>query len=201
MKMFSDRTFRVLRRIVYFFLRILHPVVCVKGRENIPDGAVILAGNHSAISDPLWIIGTAHFKEVPRTMAKKELMDTPILGKLLRKLGVFPVDRGAADVAAIKTAMKAIKDGHKLLIFPEGTRVRKGKQSEPHNGVMLLATRTQTRILPIYVSTKKSLFSKINVVFGAPYLPQTADRHATEQELNDLSEDLLKKIYRLGEGL
>ncbi|MBQ6432058.1 MAG: 1-acyl-sn-glycerol-3-phosphate acyltransferase [Oscillospiraceae bacterium] len=201
MKMYSDRVFRILRRLVYFFLRLLHPVVHVTGRENIPDGAVILAGNHSAISDPLWIICAARFPEVPRTMAKKELMDTPILGKLLRKFGVFPVDRGTTDVAAIKTAMKAIKDGHKLLIFPEGTRLRKGKQSEPHNGVMLLATRTQTQVLPIFVSTKKSLFKKIHVVFGAPYLPQTADRRATEQELNDLSEDLLEKIYRLGEGL
>lgn len=201
MKMFSARTYRFLRAVALFFLRLVHPAVHVTGRENIPDGPVIFAANHSAFSDPIWVIGCADLPVIPRTMAKKELLKTPILGWLLKKLSVFPVDREGADIGAIKTAMKTIRDGSKLLIFPEGTRVRKGKKSEPHNGVVLIATRTQTSVLPVYVTAKKKLFRRINVVYGESYQPQTADKHATEQELNDLSAELLKKIYRLGEGL
>lgn len=201
MKMFSAGTYRFLRRIVLFFLRIVHPVVRVRGKENIPDSPVILACNHSSFSDPIWVVISADLPVLPRTMAKKELMELPVLGWLYRKLGGFPVDRDGADIAAIKTAMKTLRDGNKLLIFPEGTRVRKGKKSEPHNGVMLIATRTQTPVLPIYLTKKKKLFRRIDVVFGEPYLPETAERRATEQELNELSNDLLKRIYRLGEGL
>lgn len=201
MKMFSARTYRFYRAFLLFINRIIHPVVHVSGRENIPEGPVILAGNHSSISDPIWIIACADLPVIPRTMAKKELLEKPILGWLLRGLGVFPVDREGSDVGAIKTAMKTIRDGNKLLIFPEGTRVRKGKKSEPHNGAMLIATRMQTKVLPIYVTAKKKLFRKIDVVFGEPYLPQTAEKRATEEELTALTEEMMLKIYSLGEGL
>jgi len=201
MKLFSARTFRFLRAIVLFFLHIAHPVIRVKGRENIPDTPVILACNHSAFSDPIFVIVCADLPTLPRTMAKKQLLHIPVLGWLYRKLGAFPVDRDGADVAAIKTAMKTLRNGNKLLIFPEGTRIRKGKQSEPHSGTMLIATRTQTPVLPIYLTKRKRLFRKIDLVFGEPYLPETAEKRATEQELTALSADLLNKIYRLGEGL
>ena len=201
MKLFSARTYRFLRLIVLFFLRITHPVVHVKGTENIPDTSVVMCCNHSSFSDPIWVGVYANLPVLPRTMAKKELLDVPVFGKLLRKLGAFPVDRNSSDIAAIKTAMKTLRDGNKLIIFPEGTRIRKGKKSEPHSGAMLIATRTQTPVLPIYLTKKKKLFRKIDLVFGEPYLPQTSDKRATEQELTALSDELLKKIYRLGEGL
>lgn len=201
MKMLSVRTYRFLRRIVLFFLHIVHPVIRVSGRENIPDSAVILACNHSAFSDPIFVVVGADLPTLPRTMAKKELLQIPVFGWLLRKLGAFPVDRDGADIGAIKTAMKTLREGNKLLIFPEGTRVRKGKQSEPHSGTMLIATRTQTPVLPVYLTKKKKLFRKIDLVFGKPYLPEPADKRATEQELTAFSDELLKNIYRLGEGL
>lgn len=201
MKMFSRGTYRFLRVIMLLLMRIVHPVIRVKGKENIPDTAVILACNHSSFSDPIFVVLYADLPVLPRTMAKKELMKLPVLGWLFRKLGAFPVDRDGADIAAIKTAMKTLRDGNKLVIFPEGTRVRKGKKSEAHSGAMLIATRTQTPVLPIYLTKKKKLFRRIDLVFGEPYLPQTADKRATEQELTELSEALLKHIYQLGEGL
>ncbi|MBQ3355796.1 MAG: 1-acyl-sn-glycerol-3-phosphate acyltransferase [Oscillospiraceae bacterium] len=201
MKLISTRTYRFLRAIVLFFLRLAHPVVHVKGRENIPDGAVLLCCNHSSFSDPLWVAIQADLPVLPRTMAKKELLDIPVFGKLLRKLGAFPVNRDGSDIAAIKTAMKTLRDGNKLIIFPEGTRIRKGKKSEPHSGAILIATRSQTPVMPIYLTTKKRLFGRIDLVFGKPYFPKTEDRRATEQELITLSDELLKNIYRLGEAL
>lgn len=201
MKILSARTFRFLRIFVLIALHIAHPVIRVTGRENIPDGPVILCCNHSSFSDPIFVIVCSNLSELPRTMAKKSLMGIPVLGWLYQKLGAFPVDREGADIAAIKTAIKTLRDGRKLLIFPEGTRIRKGKQSESHNGTMLIATRTQTPVLPIYLTAKKKIFRRIDIVFGKPYLPETADKRATEQELTELSDELLKNIYRLGEGL
>lgn len=201
MKMFSARMFRFLRILALIALHIAHPVIRVSGRENIPDGPVILCCNHSSFSDPIFVIVCSNLPELPRTMAKKELLHIPFLGWLYRKLGAFPVDRDTADIAAVKTSIQTLREGKKLLIFPEGTRIRKGKQSEPHNGTMLIATRTQTQVLPVYLTAKKKMFRKIDLVFGKPYLPETAERRATEQELNELSDQLLKNIYRLGEAL
>lgn len=201
MKMFSKRMYRFLRIIVLIVLHITHPVIRVTGRENIPDGPVILCCNHSSFSDPIFVIVGADLPELPRTMAKKSLLGIPLLGWLYRKLGAFPVDRDGADIAAIKTAMQTLREGKKLLIFPEGTRIRKGKVSEAHNGTMMIATRTQTQVLPVYLTAKKKFLRRIDLVFGKPYLPETADRRATEQELTALSEELLNKIYRLGENL
>ena len=201
MKMFSRRTFRFLRVFVLIALHIAHPVIRVRGRENIPEGPVVLCCNHSSFSDPIFVIVSGNLPVLPRTMAKKSLLGIPVLGWLYRKLGAFPVDRDGADIAAIKTAIQTLRDGKKLLIFPEGTRIRKGKKSEAHKGTMMIATRTQTPVLPVYLTAKKKIFRRIDLVFGKPYLPETAGRKATEQELNALSEELLKNIYRLGEGL
>lgn len=201
MKFMPTKLYRFLRVFVLFFLRIGHPVVRVKGRENIPDTPVVMCCNHSAFTDPIWVVVFANLPVLPRIMAKKELLEIPVFGKLLRKLGAFPVDRDGADIAAIKTSIKTLREGNKLLIFPEGTRIRKGKQSESHSGAILIATRTQTPVMPIYLTAKKKLFRRIDLVFGEPYLPETTEKRATEQELNDLADELLTKIYRLGENL
>ena len=199
MKMFSHRTYRIIRAFIWGIMHVGHPVVRVTGRENIPDGPVIFCCNHSSFSDPIWVIVGANLENLPRTMAKKELLELPVLGWLYRKLGAFPVDRASNDIGAIKTAMKTVRDGDKLVIFPEGTRIRKGKKSEPHSGAILIATRSGVPVLPVYLTKEKKLFRPIHLTFGTPYLPETAGSKATPEELVQLSAELLQKIYSLEE--
>ena len=199
MKMFSHRTYRIIRAFIWGIMHVGHPVVRVTGRENIPDGPVIFCCNHSSFSDPIWVIVGANLENLPRTMTKKELLELPVLGWLYRKLGAFPVDRASNDIGAIKTAMKTVRDGDKLVIFPEGTRIRKGKKSEPHSGAILIATRSGVPVLPVYLTKEKKLFRPIHLTFGTPYLPETAGSKATPEELVQLSAELLQKIYSLGE--
>ena len=199
MKMFSHRTYRIIRAFLWGLMHLGHPVVHVSGRVNIPDGPVIFCCNHSSFSDPIWVIIGANLDNLPRTMAKMELLKLPVLGWLYRKLGAFPVDRSTNDIAAIKTAMKTVRDGEKLVIFPEGTRIRKGKKSEPHSGAILIATRSNVPVLPVYLTKEKKLFHPIRLIFGTPYMPETEGRKATPQELEQLSAELLRNIYSLGE--
>lgn len=201
MKMFSRRTYRALRAFLIAVTHIWHPVIRVHGKENIPEGAAVMCSNHSAFSDPIWIIVYGNLPVLPRTMAKQELLKIPVLGALLKKLGAFPVDRSGTDISAIKTAMKTIKEGNKLVIFPEGTRIRGGKKSEPHSGALLIATRTQVPIVPIFLSRKKHPFSKIDLVFGKPYHPEYSEKHPTAEELDKLSVELMDQIYKMGENL
>lgn len=198
-EMFSQRTYRILRAFLAVWLRILHPVIHVHGRENIPEGPCMLCCNHSSFSDPVWVIVYGKLSRLPRIMAKQELMKLPVLGWLYRKLGAFPVDRGATDLKAVQTTLKTLREGNRVLIFPEGTRVRKGKKVEAHSGALLMANRAKVPVVPIYVSTKKYLFSPILLRFGEPYFPEYAAAKATPEELKLRSAELLEKIYAMGD--
>lgn len=198
-EMFSQRTYRILRAFLAVWLRILHPVIHVRGRENIPEGPCMLCCNHSSFSDPVWVIVYGRLSRLPRIMAKQELMKLPVLGWLYRKLGAFPVDRGATDLKAVQTTLKTLREGNRVLIFPEGTRVRKGKKVEAHSGALLMANRAKVPVVPIYVSTKKHLFSPILLRFGEPYFPEYAAAKATPEELTLRSAELLEKIYAMGD--
>lgn len=192
--------YSLLYRIVWPFFNLVHPIR-VTGRDNIPEGGAVICANHSALSDPLLVCFASTLRHQLRPMAKLELSHIPILGPLLGAAGVIYVDRGHSDVKAIKAAMKWLKGGGKLLIFPEGTRVHEADGGEAKGGAALLATRTGTPIVPVYVSRKKYWFRRSPVVIGAPIYPEFQGRRATSEELDQISSDVLHQIYQLGEGL
>ena len=180
-------------------LRFMHPIIHVRGRENLPQGAAMLCCNHSSFSDPIWVIVFGKCPTLPRSMAKKELLESPIMGWLYRKLGAFPVDRGHADIGAVKTAMQTLKSGDKVLIVPEGTRIKKGKISEPHSGALMIATRMKVPVVPVYLSTKKHFWQPVKLIYGTPYFPEYAGAKPTQEELESLTAELMQKIYAMGE--
>ena len=200
MKFFSVRTYRFLRALVLGVFRIIHPRVVVKGKEKIPEGACILSSNHSAFSDPIWLVGYANLPTMPRVMAKQELSKVPVISWFCKKLGCIFVNRDGNDLVAIKTAMKTLREGNKIVVFPEGTRVRDGKASEPHIGAVLLSARTRSPIVPAYVTMRKKLFRAIHVIIGEPFYPETSAKPSPE-ELDTETKTLMKTIYRLGEGI
>lgn len=200
MKMFSVRAYRFLRIVFQIPMRIAHPIIKVSGRENIPDGPVIMCANHSAFTDPFWVIIMAKLPCLPRTMMKKELLEVPVVRWWTQKLGGFPVDREGADVNAVKTALKTLRDGEKLIVFPEGTRIRKNKKSEPHNGPVMIANRTGAPLMPVFLSMhKQRFFSKVKVVYGEPYYPEFSSKRPSQEEMNAVAADLMRRCYALGE--
>ncbi len=184
-------------RVAMFFW---HPVFRVVGRENIiKDGRAMICANHSGMADPIWIIFAMRLGHVPRIMAKKEILDVPLLGDLLRYFGVFGVDRGAADIGAIKTGLRCLHDEQQLLIFPEGTRVKHGQKVPPKRGAVMLAARAEAPIIPVYLTAKRYPFSPLTCIIGEPYAVKTEGKRLSDDELECLSEELMKKIYELGE--
>lgn len=197
----SQGLYHFVKRPIRFFLGFAHPRLRVHGRENIPEGAAVICCNHVSISDPLWVVYAGRFPRVPRAMAKKELVDVPVLGKILARVGVFPVDRDNSDISAVKTSLRVLREGEKLLIFPEGTRIRRGKVSRPHSGAVLFALRAKAPLIPVYVSRSRKFLRHMDVVFGQPYLPQTAEAKPTTAELEAFSQELMDKIYAMGAEL
>ena len=184
-------------RVLLFFW---HPIFRVIGRENVcKEGRMMICANHTSMSDAIWIYFALRLGHVPRIMAKQEAMRIPFVGWLIKKLGVFGVDRDGADINAIKTGLRCLNNDQQLLVFPEGTRVKPGATVEPKRGAVTLAARTNSPILPVYLSAKRRPFGPLTCVIGEPYYLQFAGKRATDEELKRCSEELMQKIYKLGE--
>ena len=160
----------------------------------------MLCPNHTTIGDPFYVVFAFGRRYPMRAMAKIQIMRVPFIGWILGKGGVFGVDRGHADMHAVKTALKLLKDGNKLLMFPEGTRVREGEDVAAKTGAAMFATRTGVPLVPIYIQRKKRLFARNAVVIGQPYHPQYAGRKPTPEELDAITGDLMDRVRALGEG-
>jgi glycerol-3-phosphate dehydrogenase (NAD(P)+) len=120
------------------------------GREHVPSsGPVLLAANHRSFLDP-FVIGALTRRPV-YYVAKRELFERRWQAWLLNSLGAFPIDRGAGDQDAMATARAILGRGDCVVIFPEGTRLRRGPLGEPHRGVGRLALQTGARVVPVAV--------------------------------------------------
>ena len=195
----TDKWFHFLYAVIWPFFNLFRPVRAI-GKENIPEGPVVICPNHTSIGDPFYVVFAFGWKYPMRAMAKMQIMKVPFIGWILGKGGVFGVDRGAADMKAVKTALKCLKDGDKLLVFPEGTRVHEGESVEAKTGAILFATRTNTPLLPVYVPAKKRLFRPNTVVIGEPYYPEYEGRKPSAEELQAIAVDLMDRVRKLGEG-
>ena len=170
----------------------------VEGREHIPsEGAVIIAPNHKSYFDPP-LVGVAIKKRVVHYMAKEELFKNPLFGWILKQFGTFPVKRGSVDRTAIRRAVKELKEGNALGIFPEGTRIKKNGLGRFHSGMASLALMTGTPIIPVAVVGSADMPRKkgpLAVLIGSPINveKQKADNEAVEI----LNEIVKKEIQKL----
>ena len=168
----------------------------LQGMENyIYDKPFVLVSNHKSMMDPIVL-----FVNMPRKMkfmAKKELFDNKILAFILRKVGAFPVNRGKNDIAAIKTAMKVLKDGEVLGIFPQGTRVEDGQQTQAKTGAFLIASKCNVPVLPVSIKGNYKFRSQISIKVLEPYYFE--DKKYTTEELSEISNDIFNKILDYAE--
>ncbi len=156
----------------------------VYGLENFPKGGCLVASNHTSFIDPP-LVGCC----IPQEMfflARKTLQDLPVLKKILPYCNVIPIDRdgGGADVGAFKKMFKVLKEGHSVLIFPEGTRSKDGKPGKAQGGAGLIACKSRVPVVPVrifgsnLVLPKDSVIpkcAKVKVCFGKPIFPAEFD--------------------------
>ena len=127
------------------------------GAEHIPaEGAAIVAPNHKSFWDSFFI-GVCTRRHV-RFMAKTELIQARY-GKLLVRLGAFPVRRGQADEDALETARIILRQGGLLALFPEGTRIRDPDNlGHPRRGAGRLALDTGAPLVPCAITGTEKIF-------------------------------------------
>jgi 1-acyl-sn-glycerol-3-phosphate acyltransferase len=153
------------------------------GREHVPDGGCVVAANHWSNFDP-WPLGIPLFpRRFLRFMAKKELFWPP-LGWIVRAGGGFRVDRGKRDQQAIDTAIALCRQGHAVVMFPEGTRrskgLRKRHEARWHTGAARIALEARVPLVPAGISGTERLgrLGPLRVAYG-PAIP-VADLEALD---------------------
>ena len=190
--------YRIIYTIAAPIIHLLFPCRVV-GLEDFPEEGALLCANHASGWDPILIALNLPRDSRLTVMAKDSLFRIPLLGFFLKKLGIFPVKRGGNDLTAMKTAMKVLGGGNRLLVFPEGTRVEEQGEVEAKGGVTMMATRTGVPMVPIYCGGKHKFLRKTTIVFGKPYMPVIAGRRPTPDENRAIAREILDRIYALSE--
>jgi 1-acyl-sn-glycerol-3-phosphate acyltransferase len=144
-----------------------------RGKEHLPDGGYVLAANHNSNFDP-WPLGMTLFpRRYLRFMGKSELFWTP-LKQFITACGAFPVRRGERDLEAIRTATDLCREGHVVVMFPEGTRRKKGLrkryEARAHTGAARIALEAGVPLVPVAIvgTDRLGRLAQLRVAYGAP---------------------------------
>jgi 1-acyl-sn-glycerol-3-phosphate acyltransferase len=174
---------------IFFRLRVLH-------RERmINHGPVILAANHQSFLDPP-CAGSASDRAI-YFLARRTLLDGPILGWLLPKLNVIPVDsEGGKDRTALKALIRILRAGEGTLVFPEGQRSPDGKLQPALPGLGLVSAKTLAPVVPMRIfgafeawplHEKRPRLGRVTVVVGEPI-------YFTEQDIKGSGKDIYQRL-------
>jgi 1-acyl-sn-glycerol-3-phosphate acyltransferase len=145
-----------------------------RGREHLPAaGGFVLAANHNSSFDP-WPLGIPLFpRRFLRFMAKSELFWPP-LSWIAKGGGAFPVRRGERDTVAIDTAVRLCREGHVVVMFPEGTRrvkgLRKKHEARARTGAARIALEAGVPLVPAGIAGTDRLarLAPLRVAYGPP---------------------------------
>ncbi|CAC9930015.1 Acyltransferase [Aedoeadaptatus coxii] len=182
--------YNFLKYIIGFFLRIIYPYEVIN-MPTIEDKAYVLIANHKSNLDPL--ILSILFPRKIRWMAKKELFETPFIKHVMKGVDAISVDRDNGDAKSTLQAIRVIKGGEVLGIFPEGTRVKRIDYKAAKPGTVLLAARTGTDIIPVYIEGDYKPFRKRRYIFREmiPFEKQKL----TEEEYSRKMEKIMEIVY------
>lgn len=196
----------------HFFRIVLAPFTRrrVIGEHHVPHtGPAILAPNHISHFDPP-LLGISADRQVD-WMAMEELFQNPLLARILRWIGSFPVGRGKMDYTAVRTAIDRLKHGRLVGVFPEGglrtgpTSVLEGAPLKP--GVAALAQMTQAPVIPCAIIGTDALYNprrwlpwrntSVWIVFGTPLAPPaaTGDKAEARNAFEKLLGEKIRELY------
>ena len=189
-------------------LRVFYRVK-VEGREHLPArGAAILASNHTAFCDSLFL--PAVLRRRLTYVAKAEYFENRRTAWFFRAIGQIPLQRGAGSEwrRALDSAAAVLDEGKLFGIYPEGTRSKDGRLHRGHTGVAMLALRTGAPVIPVgIIGTREAQpigtlvarpFSRITIRFGAPLdFSEFAGRDRERLVLRHVTDTVMSEIQRL----
>ena len=177
----------------------------VFGRSHLPRrGGVLVVSNHQSYLDP--VLAAVGMPRPFHPMARASLFRLAPFRWLIRSLHAFPVRLGSADMGAIREALRRLKGGAVVLMFPEGTRTRDGSIGPLQAGPVLLARRAGVPILPVVIDGAFEAWPRthplprphrIRVACGRPVSPQASGRGDAAEIVQGLRHQMLDLQRRL----
>lgn len=169
------------------------------------SGPALLACNHVSFLDPPYI-GQA-FDEPIHYFARKTLFDHPLAGWLLRRWQAIPIDREKPDASSLKATIRLLREGKKVLIFPEGTRSPDDTLQPAEAGVGLFIAKSAAPVLPMrifgtheaYPRGAKTLHpARVTLVVGEPWQPDLSAATLNGRDLyQSLADEVMRRIGEL----
>ena len=175
------------------------------GQENIiEEGPAIMAANHQSYFDPP-LVGITCKNEL-YYLARKTLFEKKLLGPIISRVNALPVDLSRGDLAAFRSVMKLLQEGHRTVIFPEGTRSLTGQIQKARPGIGMIIARTLAPVVPMRIFGSFEAWPKggkikphpITVVVGKPIRFKKDDFAAHNREVyQKISEQVLAAVAAL----
>lgn len=178
---------------VYFLLKPFR----YYGNRKIKDGACVYVGNHYTLFDVLYVANTT--SEGMHFLAKKEVLDTFAIGALARSVKAIPANRDGNDVRALLDCFKCLKNGEKVVVFPEGTRNKTDAEMLPFkHGASVMAIRAKVPIVPIVLYKKPRFFRVAHILVGEPFeFTEYYDRKLTEEDYKEADDKLRELMLQM----
>ena len=166
--------------------------VNIVGIENIPrEGPIIIAGNHSSLLDGPLLVSMKERNLY--AFVKEEVFEySKVVSFVLKLLDSIPVTTNSNDISGIRKALRVLKEGKSVLIFPQGTRTFEGSSVLAHEGCITIASISKVNIIPVYITEKPRIFSNIDIIIGEQI---SIKREKGKEKIQ--AQELLNKIYRL----
>ena len=171
----------------------------------IQNGPVILAMNHQSYLDPP-LAGTTSDRPI-YFLARKTLMDVPLLGWVLPKLNVIPVNQEGIDRGALKILIRVLKSGNAALVFPEGSRTLDGNLQPAEPGLGLVIAKTLAPVVPMRIFGAHEALPRgggvlrlvpITIMIGEPIFFTTAEVQSPARDIYQrLSQRVMDAIAAL----
>jgi 1-acyl-sn-glycerol-3-phosphate acyltransferase len=182
-------------------------VLEIEGKERVPrKGGLLVCSNHASTIDPPLLPAL-----VPRSdtwsMAKSEWFERPSFTSwVFTRYHAFPVVRHTPDRKALKRAMEILREGHALILYPEGTRVETGGLQRAEPGAGFLARSTGTTVQPVALVGTRDSFPKgavlprrrpVGIRFGRPFRIRERRPDGGRVENQDAADSIMLAIADL----
>ena len=169
-----------------------------RGIERLPaNGGALLLINHQSYLDPL-LVGLPLRRPVSY-LARDSLFRVPVIGAILRRTYVMPINREAASTASLREAIRRLEHGFYVGIFPEGTRSDTGAVGPLKPGFLALVRRTTVPVFPVGIAGAFQAYprgawflrpAKVRVVYGKAFQPEEFTQFSRDRE-----DELLAMIH------
>lgn len=182
----------------FLFCHVFYRVKYINKEKIDNMGKCVVCANHSIMMEPAWLYCKTKNMWI---MAKAELFKFKPVAKFFLYFNVFPIKRGQKDAKSIIHSINVLQQNEnaKLLIFPEGTRIKKDKErGKAKAGPIYIAAKAGVPILPVYMTKNAKVFSSPRVIYGDP-IDIPANVVEDKAEVQRYADLLLDKIYELKE--